>query len=51
MVQRAIVHALQIVVDREAQEEELASQIDNVVDAGHSVDDSEDFNFDRNDVE
>ena len=42
---------LRILVDREAQEEEVASLVDEVVDAGHGVDDGEDFDFDGNDVE
>ena len=42
---------LQILVDCEAQEEEEASQGDDVVDAGHGVDTGEDFNFDRNNVD
>ena len=42
---------LQILVDREAQAEEEASQGDDVVDAGHGVDTREDFNYDGNDVE
>ena len=42
---------LQILVNCEAQEEEEASQGDNVVDAGHSVDTREDFDYDRNDVD
>ena len=42
---------LQILVDREAQAEEEASQGDDVVDAGHGVDTGEDFDFDGNDVE
>ena len=61
-IQRAIVHVLQIVGetasgvlhilgDHEAQEEEVASLVDNVVDAGHGVDTGEDFNFNGNDVD
>ena len=61
LIQRAIIHVLQIVgetasgvlqilVDHEAQEEEEASQGDEVVDAGHGVDTGEDFNFDGNNV-
>ena len=61
-LQRAIVLVLQIVeetasavlhilVDREAQEEEVASLVDEVVDAGYGVDDGEDFDFDGNNVE
>ena len=42
---------LQILVDHEAQAEEEASQGDDVVDAGHSVDTGEDFDFDGNNVE
>ena len=41
---------LRILVDREAQEE-VASLVDEVVDAGYSVDDGEDFDFDRNNME
>ena len=42
---------LRILVDREAQEEEVASLVDEVVDAGYGIDDGEDFDFDRNNVE
>ena len=42
---------LQILVDCEAHEEEVANLGDEVVDAGHGVDTREDFNYDRNDVE
>ena len=42
---------LQILVDREAQEEEEASLGDKVVDAGRGIDTREDFNYDRNDVD
>ena len=42
---------LHILVDREAQEEEVASLVDEVVDAGYGVDDGEDFNFDGNNVD
>ena len=42
---------LRILVDREAHEEEVASQVDEVVDAGHSVDDGGDFDYNGNDVE
>ena len=42
---------LQILVDHEAQEEEEASQGDNVVDAGHGVDTREDFDYDGNNME
>ena len=42
---------LQILVDHEAQEEEEASQGDDVVDAGHGIDTGEDFNYNKNDVE
>ena len=42
---------LQILVDREAQEEEEASQGDDVVNAGHGVDTGEDFDYDGNDVD
>ena len=62
LVQRAIIRALQIVegtasdflqvlVDREAQEEEATSQVDEVVDAGFGVDNGEDFDFDGNNDE
>ena len=67
LIQRTIVHVLQLVegiasdvlrifVDREAkweQEQEDLGQgeVDEVVDAGHGVDDGEDFDFDGNDVE
>ena len=37
---------LHILVDREAQEEEAASEVDKVVDAGHGVDDGEHFDYD-----
>ena len=42
---------LHILVDREAQEEEVASLVDEVVDAGHGIDDGEDFDFDGNNVD
>ena len=47
---------LRIFVDREAkweQEQEDLGQgeVDEVVDAGHGIDDGEDFNFDGNNVE
>ena len=42
---------LQILVDCEAQEEEEASQRDDMVDAGHGIDTGEDFDYDRNDVD
>ena len=59
LIQRAIVHVLQIVgetasavlqifVDREAQQEELESLVDEVVDAGHGVDSGENFDYDGN---
>ena len=62
LIQCAIVHVLQIVgetasgvlqilVDREAQVEEEASQGDDVVDAGYGVDTREDFYYNRNDME
>ena len=38
---------LHILVDREAQEEEVASLVDEVVDTGFGVDDGEDFDFDQ----
>ena len=61
-LQRAIVLVLRIVeetasailhilVDREAQEEEVASLVDEVVDVGYGVDDGEDFDFDGNNVD
>ena len=67
LIQRTIIHVLQLVegiasdvlrifVDRKAeweQEQEDLGQgeVDEVVDAGHSVDDGEDFDFDGNNVE
>ena len=62
LIQRAIVCVLQIVgetalgvlqilVNCEAQEEEEASEGDNVVDTGYGVDTGEDFNYDGNDVD
>ena len=42
---------LQILVDHEAYEEEVASLGDKVVDAGHGVDTGEDFDFNKNDVD
>ena len=67
LIQRTIIHVLQLVegiasdvlrifVDREAeweQEQEDLGQgeVDEVVDAGHGVDNGEDFDFDGNDVE
>ena len=62
LLQRAIVRVLQVVegtvsvvlqvlVDREAEEEENASLVDEVVDAGLGVDTGEDYDFDRNDVD
>ena len=42
---------LQILVDHEAQEEEEASEGDDVVDAGHGVDTREDFDYNRNDMD
>ena len=42
---------LHILVDREAQEEEVASLVDEVVDAGYGIDNGEDFDFDGNNVE
>ena len=61
-LQHAIVLVLQIVeetasavlcilVDREAQEEEVESLVDKVVDARFGVDDGEDFDFDGNNVD
>ena len=65
-LQHAIVHVLQIVeatalvvlqvsVDRQAEEEETLEQMrevmDDMVDAGHGVNDGEDFDFDGNDVD
>ena len=41
---------LRILVDREAQEEEVASLVDKVVDAGYGVDNGEDFDFDGNNM-
>ena len=40
-----------ILVDREAQEEEVESLVDKVVDARFGVDDGEDFDFDGNNVD
>ena len=62
LLQRAIVRVLQIVeettsailhilVDCEAQEEEVTSLVDEVVDAGFGIDDGEDFDFDGNNVD
>ena len=59
LIQRAIVRVLQIVgetasavlqifVDREAQQEELESLVDEVVDAGHGVDSGENYDYDGN---
>ena len=59
LIQRAIVRVLQIVggtasavlqifVDWEAQQEELESLVDEVVDAGHGVDSGENFDYDGN---
>ena len=42
---------LHILVDCEAQEEEVASLVDEVVDTGYGVDDGEDFDFDGNNME
>ena len=42
---------LQILVDHEAQEEEEASEGDDVVDAGHGIDTREDFDYNRNDMD
>ena len=43
---------LQVFVDRQAKEEETLEQMrevmDDVVDAGHGVNNGEDFNFDSN---
>ena len=43
--------ALGVLVDCEAQEEEEASEGDDVVDAGHSVDTREDFDYDGNNMD
>ena len=51
IVEESALAILRILVDREAQEEEVASLVDEVVDAGHGVDNGEDFDFDGNDVE
>ena len=40
-----------ILVDREAQEEEVVSLVDKVVDAGYGIDNGEDFDFDGNNVD
>ena len=61
-LQRAIVLVLQIVeetasvvlhilVDHEAWEEEVASLVDEVIDAGYGVDNGEDFDFEGNNVD
>ena len=65
-LQRAIVRVLQVVegtasavlqifVDRGAEEEEfeerMRGMVDDIVDAGHGVNDGEDFDFDRNDYD
>ena len=65
-LQCAIVHVLQVVegtasavlqifIDRGAEEEELEERmrgmVDDIVDAGHGVDDGEDFDFDQNNVD
>ena len=42
---------LHILVDHEAQEEEVASLVDEVVDAGYGIDNGEDFDFNGNNVE
>ena len=42
---------LHILVDREAREEEVASLVDEVIDAGYGVDNGEDFDFDGNNVD
>ena len=42
---------LHILVDCEAQEEEVASLLDEVIDAGFGVDDRGDFDFDGNNVD
>ena len=42
---------LHILVDREAQEEEVASLVDEAVDAGYGIDNGEDFDFDGNNME
>ena len=46
---------LQIFIDRGAEEEELEERmrgmVDDIVDAGHGVDDGEDFDFDQNNVD
>ena len=51
IVEETALAILRILVDREAQEEEVVSLVDEVVDAGHGVDNGEDFDFDGNDVE
>ena len=42
---------LHILVDHEAQEEEVASLVDEIIDAGFGIDDGEDFDFDGNNVD
>ena len=42
---------LHILVDCEAQEEEVTSLVDKVVDAGYGVDNGEDFDFDGNNMD
>ena len=46
---------LQVFVDQQAKEEETLEQMreamDDVVDAGHGVNDGEDFDFDGNNVD
>ena len=62
LIQYAIIHVLQIVgetalgvlqilVDHEAHEEEVASLGDKVVDAGHGIDTGEDFDYNGNNVD
>ena len=51
VVEGTVSMILTVLVDREAEEEELASQVDEVVDAGYGVDDGEDFDFDGNNVD
>ena len=42
---------LHILVDREAQEEEVTSLVDEVIDTGYGVDNGEDFDFNGNIVD
>ena len=46
-----VLAVLHILVDREAQEEEVVSLVDEVIDAGYGIDDGEDFDFDGNNID